>query len=135
MVRELGLQDDVVFLGRIPQGRMGALYAHSDLMVYPSLCESFGFPMIEAMGHGLPIVAARTGINEEMCRDAALYYAPSDPLAGAQAIRDALVPETRARLKRAAAARVTGFDWSWTRYAREFVALVDSVTQRTRHDR
>ena len=40
MIRERGLGQHVVFMGRVPQSQMGALYERCDLMVYPSLCES-----------------------------------------------------------------------------------------------
>jgi glycosyltransferase involved in cell wall biosynthesis len=109
---------------------MGALYQACDLMVYPSLCESFGFSMVEAMGHGLPIVAADTPVNREMCQAAALYYSPLDPATGAQAILDALDANAGARLKAAGQARMASFDWGWDRYAREFVAVIEDVIKR-----
>lgn len=126
-IRELGIEENVVFMGRVPQEQMGALYQACDLMVYPSLCESFGFSMVEAMGHGLPIVAADTLVNREMCQGAALYYSPLDPEAGVQAILNALDASTTARLKASARARMASFDWGWDRYAREFVAVIEDV--------
>jgi len=41
------------------------------------LCESFGFPLVEAMGARLPIVAADTPVNQEVCGKAAIYFPPS----------------------------------------------------------
>ena len=73
LIRSLGITNQVCFLGRVPQDHMVALYGACDLMVYPSLCESFGFSMIEAMGLGLPIVAADTPVNREMCMEGAAY--------------------------------------------------------------
>jgi glycosyltransferase involved in cell wall biosynthesis len=46
MISELNLMDNVIFLGEVPQKQMGYLYQKCDLMIYPSLCESFGFSMI-----------------------------------------------------------------------------------------
>jgi glycosyltransferase involved in cell wall biosynthesis len=126
-VRELGLDDNVVFMGRVPQRQMGALYKQSDLMVYPSLCESFGFSMIEAMGYGLPIVAADIAINREICSEGALYYSPFDAVAGFKAIRDALEPAVTKKLRERGGARVAAFDWSWRRYASEFVGMLGLV--------
>lgn len=126
-IQKLGIEKNIVFVGRVPQDQMGALYQACDLMVYPSLCESFGFSMVEAMGHGLPIVAADTPVNREMCQGAALYYSPLDPATGAQAILDALDANATARLKAAAQARMASFDWGWDRYAREFVAVIEDV--------
>jgi glycosyltransferase involved in cell wall biosynthesis len=106
---------------------MGALYGACDLMVYPSLCESFGFSMIESMGHALPIVAAGTAINKELCATGALYYEPLSAKEAADRIEEALVPDVRARLIAGGKPRIDGFDWGWDRYAREFVSLLDHV--------
>lgn len=128
IIRELGLTDHVVFMGRVPQRQMGELYAQCDLMVYPSLCESFGFSMIEAMGHGLPIVAAGTAINREMCGEGALYYPPLDAAAGARAIKEALLTDVLQRSREGGSRRLASFDWSWRRYAQEFVDMIGLVT-------
>jgi glycosyltransferase involved in cell wall biosynthesis len=123
-IADLGLRDHVVFTGNVPQQQIGELYRSCDAMVYPSLCESFGFSMIEAMGYGLPIVAVGTEVNREMCGDAAVYYPAGDADAGASAICHALEDATGHRLKEAARARLSDFDWGWSRYAREFIQLV-----------
>jgi len=126
-VRELNLSGNVVFMGRVPPSQMGVLYEACDLMVYPSLCESFGFSMIEAMGHGLPIVAASTPVNREICGDGAIYYAPLDAHDGAKAILSALDPGATARLKEEGRKRIDSFDWGWARYAKEFVSMIDAI--------
>src|SRR5215472_13846071 len=126
-VKQLGLKDNVDFKGRVPQQQMGSLYKRCDLMVYPSLCESFGFSMLEAMGYRLPIVAADTAVNREICEEAAKYYPPLDPAAGAKAIREALQPTVMEQLREGGRKRITSTDWSWSRYAREFVEMIDKV--------
>jgi glycosyltransferase involved in cell wall biosynthesis len=62
-------------------------YRRADIFVFPSLTESFGHPLVEAMAHGLPIVASDTRVNREICGDAAIYFSPLDPDHLAQAIR------------------------------------------------
>lgn len=124
----LGLKDFVVFMGRVPQRQMGALYSQCDLMVYPSLCESFGFSMIEAMGYGLPIVAADTPVNREMCEGGALYYSALDAIAGALTLKEALLPETLEVLRSRGRERLNSIDWSWSRYAKEFENMIEKVT-------
>ncbi len=126
-IRELALGGEVVFTGRVPQDQMGELYRACDLMIYPSLCESFGFSMIEAMGHGLPIVASDTMINREICREGAIYYAPLNPVAGAETVMHALDGEIRQQICQGGLRRMASFDWSWRRYASEFVAILDSL--------
>jgi glycosyltransferase involved in cell wall biosynthesis len=128
-IKRLGLEENVAFLGRIRQGQMGGLLKRVDLLVYPSLCESFGFAMLEAMAFGVPIVAADTRVNRELCEDAALYYEPFDPLAGALAVEEALNPETARLLRIKAAERMAAFDWGWARYSREFLEVLNSVVR------
>lgn len=129
-VKELGLTDFVVFMGSVPQRQMGSLYYQCDLMVYPSLSESFGFSMIEAMGYGLPIVASGTAVNREMCGNAALYYSPLDPIIGARIVEEALKPDMLQHLSNEGRKRLSSIDWSWKRYAKEFVNMVEDVVGR-----
>lgn len=67
--------------------QLDGLFEESDCFVYPSLCESFGFPMVEATNAGMPVVAAGTAINREMLGPGALYFPPMEPEAGAYKIR------------------------------------------------
>jgi glycosyltransferase involved in cell wall biosynthesis len=123
-VRELGLEDRVAFLGRIPQEMVPSLCKAANLMVFASHIESFGFPMIEAMENGLPIVAADTPVNQEICGNAALYFPVGDPEATATVISDALEPQMLAQLTRNGALRAAEFPGGWDRYVREFSAIV-----------
>lgn len=121
----LDLLDEVVFLGRIPQSQMGDLYRMCDLLIFPSLCESFGFPMLEALCYGLPVVAAKTPVNEEICADAAVYYNPEDIASGISSVENALsqLPNLKERSLR----RASSFDWSWQRYTRQFRGIIEEV--------
>jgi glycosyltransferase involved in cell wall biosynthesis len=69
----------VEFLGLLQSEQVEELYRQGDVLVFPSLCESFGHPMVEAMVRGLPIVASDTPANREICGEAALYFSPLDP--------------------------------------------------------
>ena|GEM_PF-678344 len=122
------VQGNVEYLGRISHEKINAVYGQSDIVLYPSLCESFGFPMVEAMSHGLPIVAADTAVNREICGDAALYYPPLDPDAGAEALFRALDSGIADKLSQGARRRLGSFDWSWRRYAEEFCSTIEEVT-------
>jgi glycosyltransferase involved in cell wall biosynthesis len=68
-------------------GTLPELYRSADVFVFPSYTESFGHPLVEAMATGLPIVAADTPVNRELCGDAAVYCAPFDAEGWARAIR------------------------------------------------
>ena len=69
----------VEFLGPLGQQQVQELYREGDLFVFPSLCESFGHPMVEAMAEGLPIVASDTPVNREICGGAAIYFQSTSP--------------------------------------------------------
>lgn len=63
-------------LGSRPYSSLPELYQKHDVFVFPSVSETFGHPMAEAMSVGLPIVVADTSIAREICGDAALYFRP-----------------------------------------------------------
>ncbi len=78
LVRECKANEWLTVIGPLEWKQTQQLYPRADLFVFPSLCESFGHPMVEAMAHGLPIVAADTPVNREICAEAALYFTPLD---------------------------------------------------------
>jgi len=69
----------VKFTGLVPYEDVSKLYADSDLFVFPSLAESFGYPLVEAMAMRLPIVASDIPICREICGEAGVYFNPSEP--------------------------------------------------------
>jgi glycosyltransferase involved in cell wall biosynthesis len=73
------ISEAVKVVGPLEKEQTQKLYRDADIFVFPSLTESFGFPLVEAMAHGLPIVAADTPVNREICGEAALYFRPLDP--------------------------------------------------------
>lgn len=64
--------------GEVKQEDIQALYDSLDVFVFPSLCESFGLPMVEAMARSLPIVVADTPENREITGSAGLIFPPGD---------------------------------------------------------
>ena len=128
-VASLGLEGHIIFTGRIEQEVMPSLYRHFDVFLFPSLCESFGFTMLEALNAGLPVVAADTPINREILGHAALYYPPLDAKkAAVQVLSIIEQDDLRSQLKEQARRRIDDGDWGWERYAREFLHLVESVS-------
>lgn len=126
-VKQLGIEENVIFTGRIQQDQMDQFYKYCDLMVYPSLCESFGFSMVEAIGYGLPIVASDTEVNKEICGEAAIYYSARNPEAAAQSILIGISAKVREDLKEKAKNRISSIDWSWARYVNEFLKIIENV--------
>jgi len=103
-----GLRERVLLTGAVPHALMPEVYGAADLFCFPSLLESFGLPMVEAMSFGLPILAADTPVNREVCREAAVYHRSFDAsdlagslvtLAGNAVTRDNLAARARERAR------------------------------------
>jgi len=127
-IHRMGLQHHISFIGRVPQDEMLDVYNHVDMVFYPSLCESFGFTMIEAMSCQVPMVVAGTEVNREMCGQGALFYPPTDHHEGARALRYAIENhnELKIKLGKLQMKRMKELDWGWGRYAIEFKTLIDA---------
>jgi glycosyltransferase involved in cell wall biosynthesis len=77
-IRQMGLSGRVILPGYVPDEDLAALYSGALVYVFPSLHEGFGFPVLEAMACGAPVVCANTSSLPELVGDAALTVAPSD---------------------------------------------------------
>jgi len=127
-MERLNITHHVLLVGHIPQNSVWDFYHGSDIMVYPSLCESFGFSMLEAMGMNLPIVASDTQINREICHQAANFFSPKSSKECAKKITEVLEnKDLKTSLISAAKARLYNNDWGWQNYAEKFVAMLEDL--------
>ncbi|MCI0474822.1 MAG: glycosyltransferase family 4 protein, partial [Anaerolineales bacterium] len=78
-VEELQLKDQVLFLGYVPDDDLPGLYSGADLFAFLSWYEGFGFPVLEAMACGTPVLASKTSVLPEVVGDAGILVAPNDP--------------------------------------------------------
>jgi glycosyltransferase involved in cell wall biosynthesis len=74
------LRSKIKLLGYFPNQRIPYLYNRAKLMLYPSLRESFGLPIIESMACGTPVVTSNVSSMPEIAGDAAILANPSNPL-------------------------------------------------------
>jgi glycosyltransferase involved in cell wall biosynthesis len=110
---ELGVSNDVRFLGWIDAAELEGLYAAAACFVLPSLAEGFGLPVLEAMARGLPVICSNTGALAEVAGDAALLVDPESEPAIAAAIQRLIVDRVQAdRLRTAGRAQAARFTWS-----------------------
>jgi len=70
------LDRGIVTLGHHDYKNLPSLYRDHDVFVFPSVSETFGHPMAEAMSTGIPVIVSETPVNREICGDAALYFTP-----------------------------------------------------------
>jgi glycosyltransferase involved in cell wall biosynthesis len=125
-VEELDLAHFIRAIGLVAEDDLPALYNLAEAAVFPSLYEGFGFPVVEAMACGTPLVTSSTSSLGEVAGPAAVTVEPTDVQAMAEAIL-ALVGDRalRAALREKGLARAGEF--TWERCARETVALFEKV--------
>lgn len=129
-VEAMGLTSKVRFLGFLPRHELRAVYRGALALLYPSLYEGFGLPVLEAAACGLPIMASDIPAVKEVLADAVLKVNPRDVVEQAQAIRRLWQePETRKKLATAAKSRASRFRWEQT--ARETLAVYRRVLGET----
>jgi glycosyltransferase involved in cell wall biosynthesis len=85
-IKELGLQDSVIFPGFVPFDDLPIFYNAAEVFVFPSFFEGFGLPVVESMASGVPTITSFGSSLEEVAGDGALLIDPCDT----QSITDAL---------------------------------------------
>lgn len=75
---ESPVRDDIVFLGFVPAKSLPLLYSGCDLMIFPSLFEGFGFPIIEALSCGAPVICSNTSSMREIAEGVVPTFDPTD---------------------------------------------------------
>jgi glycosyltransferase involved in cell wall biosynthesis len=128
MAARLGVGDRVQFLGHKPLSEVAVLFRESCCLVYPSLFEGFGMPILEAMAMGCPVVTVRETAMPEVAGDAAILVPPRSPQEIASAVLSLYHDADRRRdLITRGAARALEFPW--TRSAAQFVEVFNSVAR------
>lgn len=121
---ELGVLDRMQFLGFVPTEDLPAIYSSAQVFVFPSLVETFGKPLVEAMQCGTPVVASKASCIPEVLGGAGLLVNPLDPIEMASAITD--VVENRAlRCSLVERGLKRGQDFSWEVGARETLEVIE----------
>lgn len=105
-------KDRIVLLGRVDDDALIALYRGADAFVYPSRYEGFGFPPLEAMACGTPVLSTTNTSLAEAVGDAAIEIDPGDPAQIAAALANLLGDEQlRSDLRRRGLAQSSAFTW------------------------
>jgi glycosyltransferase involved in cell wall biosynthesis len=131
----MGIGDRVLFPGYASDGDVAALYRTSLGLIFPSLYEGFGLPLIEAMALGVPVLASNTTCIPEVAGDAALYFDPRIPRAIVSVIeRLCTEPDLRGRLVAAGSARAASLG-DPDDEAREYLDLFEVVARGRTHSK
>jgi glycosyltransferase involved in cell wall biosynthesis len=89
-IRDLGLQDSVVFPGFVPAADLPLFYNAAELFIFPSFFEGFGLPVVESMASGTPTITSFGSSLEEVAGDGALLVDPRDTSSIADALQKVL---------------------------------------------
>ena len=122
LIEQGGLADRFIFIPDPTDEELRSLYRRAAVLLFPSRHEGFGWPPLEAMATGCPVVVSNTGSLPEVCGNAALYASPTEPREIAEAIASVLDDEAeRRRLIELGHHRARQF--SWEESAARFIEL------------
>jgi glycosyltransferase involved in cell wall biosynthesis len=116
-----GALRSVRFLGMVPDRQLCELYQQAALTVYPSLYEGFGFPVLDALRHGAPVLCSFNSSLQEFAGPGVFYFDPCNPASLDEAYR-----EYRASAPFATKRDDLDSRFSWDALARKVVSLSDS---------
>ncbi|MBI1920701.1 MAG: glycosyltransferase family 4 protein [Geobacter sp.] len=131
-VRELGLENDIIFTGFVPDEELPFIYDGARLFVYLSLLEGFGRPPLEAMACGVPVITSDTSAIPEVIGDAGIAVPPTDTAKVVEAIGRVLAdPASADVMREKGLARAASF--SWDAAARETLQVYEQVVAGSCH--
>jgi glycosyltransferase involved in cell wall biosynthesis len=128
-VRQLHLQEEVQFVGYVPEDELPLWYNAARLFAFPSLYEGFGIPVLEAMACGAPVITSSTSSLPEVGGKAAILVPPTDTDRIAQEMQRVLEdPHLQRELR--AAGRIQASRFSWRALADQTVATYERAVAR-----
>ncbi len=125
-IRSLELKDDIVPTGWVSQRDLPAIYSMAELLLFPSMYEGFGIPIVEAMACGCPVVTSETGAPPEIAGSAAMFVDPMDvgnitetvlKVIRDKDLRESMINEGFSRTKK----------YSWDKAARETLDIFHAI--------
>ena len=103
---------NIIYTNYIDDSALRCLYHHAQALLFPSLYEGFGIPLVEAMAESVPIIAADIPVTHEVCAESALYFSATD----SQQLANCILllqtqPELRERLIKNGLLRLDNYQW------------------------
>lgn len=126
MAANLGIQNDIIFAGHLPQADLVGLYNTAEVYVRIAMYEGFGLPPLEAMACGCPVVTTNVGSLPEVVGDAGILKNPNDIEGIVNAIYEVLTNESvRQEMIKKGLERAKRFSWEKT--AKETIKVYEEV--------
>jgi glycosyltransferase involved in cell wall biosynthesis len=129
LAEKFGIRGRVRFTGFVADELLPALYSGADVFVFPSHYEGFGFPVLEAMACGAPVVCSDNSSLPEVGGDKALYASAAEPDLFAAHIRR-IIGEPNLSAKLRAGGQVHAAAWTWNRTTDEVIEVYRRVRRR-----
>ena len=128
-VEDLGLQEEVIFTGYVPDESLKSLLVRADMLVFPSIYEGFGLPPLEAMACGVPVITSSRASLPEVVGDAALLL--EDPLEPEEiaAKVEALISDPALRLSLVEKGRERARTFTWEKAAADMLEVYDQIME------
>ena len=127
--RGLGIEDDVLLTGFVPDSTLSLLYQSADLFVFPSIYEGFGLPIAEAVLSGTLSIASNSSSMVELVTDPALQFDPEDPADIARCITDTLDSPDTERHRNRQYTHITE-QFRWDQVADRTIKAIDALQSR-----
>jgi len=112
-LKRINDSNDIVSIGYVGRKHLPTIYQMADVFIFPSLCEGFGFPPLEAMACGTPVIASDQGALNETMKGAAVIINTQHIEKSRKAVESVLHdPDLQSQLKRAGINRASRFSWN-----------------------
>jgi glycosyltransferase involved in cell wall biosynthesis len=129
LIENLGIGDDIVELGAIPNHHLHHVYRACQIYVTASYAETFAHPLVEAMSCGLPIIASNLPVHREVCEAAAVYFDGFSPQELAQRVAD-VAGNAGVSEQMSIAGQARARDFSWKKHTEELLAIFRALIAR-----
>lgn len=126
LIRQLGIGEHIVDLGKTPMSDLPALYNGALAIMYPSLWESFGLVIVEAMRCGVPVLTSNVAAMSEVAGDAGILVNPRNVQQMAEAMAQ-LSRDKDLRLHLGEAGLERAKEFSWERTARLSLTAYEKI--------
>lgn len=126
-VKELKLEDSVIFTGFIDEEEKAPLMAGAKLFVLPSFWEGFGLDILNAYGCGVPAVVSDRGSIPEVAGKAGLYIDPDRPEEIAKAVKKVLLMGNKEYNKLSSECQAQAKKFSWEKTAKETLSVLENI--------
>ncbi|MCG9879572.1 MAG: glycosyltransferase family 4 protein [Bacteroidia bacterium] len=125
-IGDVSILDEIQFTGYVPNKELPAIYSQAYIFLYPSLRESFGIPLVEAMKCEVPIITSNTSSMPEIVGDAALLCDPFNP----ETIADALLKldnDKELQKELCKKGKIRGNQFSWEQNAADTMSVYHKI--------